>query len=340
MKTKLFFTFLLISMVFYSCNEEPSLPKPKKTNENNLMVKFDNIPEEAKGKQGVIMVYKGEDLYLTKSFALVEQNEVKAYLPEKEMYNIKAFIKNENETWAPDDEDNSGWYSSIGNVAVTQENPQINLMTLSWSYCETAENCSAGNMIDIVTCTITNPKATTSPYNPNDIIAVKISASDNGHTNISEVTLSLDGNKIATMSEPSYYHDINTKDLGEGKHTIKATAKNANGITATDEVDIYIEPAALGEAPEINNFSVPAEITQGDSTTISARIYDPDGEIKNAELYIDDQKFTFTDTLGSTYSRKWYTTDYQAGTYEIKVKAIDDDDNERTKRENIEITEQ
>jgi hypothetical protein len=85
------------------------------------------------------------------------------------------------------------------------------------------------------------------------------------------------------------------------------------------------------------------EIQKGDTTTISARIYDPDGEIKSADLYIDDQKFTFTDTLGfegNTYQREWGTTDYEVGIHEIKIIATDDDDNERTKRDNIEIIEE
>jgi hypothetical protein len=195
-------------------------------------------------------------------------------------------------------------------------------------------------MTTIINCEITQPTISTSPYEVNDIIKAKVNAYVNGHSNISKVTLSLDNNEITTMTEPAYYHDINTKDIETGKHVLKAVAEDGNGFTSSDEVVFYLEPEALGEAPEINIANLPSEVSQADSiAVINANISDADGEIINADLYIDDRKLPFTDTTGTTYQRDWHLTDYELGLHEIKVIAKDDDDNERTKRQNVTIIE-
>lgn len=334
MKAKLFLPVFFIAMIFYSCSEEPSLPKPKEEGEKNVTVKLENIPEKAKGKDGVLFIEKGDELYLTQTFFLEDDNEVKVYLPEKETYNISAFIKKENKDWSPDDEEQEGWYSSINNQFVSAENPQLFFMTDSWDPSE-----DQGDIIKLITCEIIEPTISTSPYEPNKIISVEIDGIDNSQSNISKVTLYMDGNEIKTMTEPGYYHDINTKDFEAGKHELKAEAENTEGFTATDQVDIYIAEKALGEAPKIENFNMDTEIVQGDSVTISANIYDPDGEIEKAELFIDDSKFSFTDTSGTNFIRGWHTSSVGLGLHEIKITATDNDDNKRTKRQNVTIIE-
>ena len=336
MKTKLFLSFLFITLVFfYSCDEN-NYPSPKNGNEKNLKVKLENIPNPAKGKDGVLFVFKGEELYLTQSFSLENDNMVSAYLPQKETYEITAFIKKENEEWNPNDQDNNGWYSSAANKSINAANPQLNLLTKEWTLGENIDSLEKTGMTYYINCDITSPSKG-EEFTTGDIIKTKITIGEKAHINISRVTLYMNGDEITTMTEPDYYHDINTKNFELGKHTIRAEAQIEDEFIAADEVEIYIEPEDLGKAPEININKPEAEVTHGDTVMISADIYDPDsdGEIISAELFVDDQKLAFTDTTGNTYMRNWGTVDYETGSHEIKIVAKDDNENVRTKKKNV-----
>jgi len=351
MKTKVFIFTLFLGLAFYACDDDISLPSPDTDSKKNVSIKLQNLPDEVKDKSGVIFVYKGEELYSNTSFKAKDESTVRIHMPQNQKCNIAAFIIQNGETWNPNkwrpdqwsqwtppEEYGTIWFAISNDLPmINSQQKQLDLMSKEWTVLN---NGGTGQLRQIINCNISAP-ADNSTFTINDIISVTVEAEDNSYSQIANVIIYLDGNEIANMENSTYYyHDINTTDLEKGKHTLLAEAENENSKIATDDITFYIESDDVGDPPHITINNISNQIVQGDSVLIEADINDPDGQITNATLLIDDNEFEFTDTVGTLYQYNWKTESYGLGMHEIKVTAKDNDDNQRMRRENVEVIDQ
>ncbi len=337
MKTRLFIILFFVSglLFYYSCSEKFPNPSPENISEGetNVSIQIQSLPDNAVGKNGVVVVMEDGKIYSNKLFTAEEGTQVTTYIPANKKYDIMLYILEEGE-WDPKEGFHSGWYAMVYNQEVTDQKPNLNFIAKNWG----TSFSSPGYLESIVYCNILEPDHG-DEYEAGNIINVEVSAGDNGSGQITELELFLDGSSIATMEDAPYYHDINTKDMGEGEHILKAVATNDNDISITDEVTFSIvKDASTAPTVYFYNLDNNEEIEQGKLQDIGIYVSD-DGEIKEAKLFIDGIEVNDFDEIDNYLEYSWKTENYDVGTHEIKATVTDNDNNQRSALLNVEITE-
>jgi len=77
------------------------------------------------------------------------------------------------------------------------------------------------------------------------------------------------------------------------------------------------------------------KIQFGDTVTITVQADDPDGDIVNVQIYIDDMNVGFSSN--SPYSYQWLTADEDTGIHIITAKAVDNSDSLTTDEISVKI---
>jgi len=160
------------------------------------------------------------------------------------------------------------------------------------------------------------------------MINVNVSASDN--VRVSKVELYLSNNLISTLSEAPYQFSVNTTSFSDGNYNLIAKAyDDAGNLGSSTAINIQIYNTIDLISPVINSISpVDGSKISGTKVSIIASSTDNIAVVKS-NLYIND-KVVSTSTNGSLiYS--WNLRKVSAGTYKIKVEAIDQAGNTTTK---------
>ena len=167
-----------------------------------------------------------------------------------------------------------------------------------------------------INITITSPKEGANIYGT----AVSISADVNkGYENtITKVEFYLNTTKIAEDTVAPYNATLDTTKYSDGSYTIKVTAYDVRGRSASQQISVNIKNT--DDPPSVTITSPQNNATVGGNVTIQASATDDRG-IQKVEFYIDNEK-KFTD-MGSPYSWVWDTSNYSVGQHTIKVIAYD-----------------
>ncbi len=164
---------------------------------------------------------------------------------------------------------------------------------------------------------------------------IKIYYSAGATGQVTDVWLYIDSLEIkhwTPNSNSGYeYYDWDYSSYAEGQHTIKAKVENLDGVTATDEISIYINlqlPYGYITSPSEN------DILSGNSVAFTVKAIDNGSGVYSIEYYIDDT-LVHTEILSypqgfQNYIEKTYyinTTKYVDGTHYIYAIIYDNSGN-------------
>ena len=88
------------------------------------------------------------------------------------------------------------------------------------------------------TCSISSPVAN-QEITKGETITISVTATDTDGT-ITEVQFFVDDVNVATVVSPPYNFEWNTNSESDGSHTLKATCKDNNNGTASDEITVVV----------------------------------------------------------------------------------------------------
>ncbi|MFP4547204.1 MAG: Ig-like domain-containing protein [Fidelibacterota bacterium] len=184
------------------------------------------------------------------------------------------------------------------------------------------------------TCSIIEPK-TNAEFELNEVITVKIEAGDSDGE-VEEVRFFLDDNLKGTDSEYPYEFTLETSNLLPGPYKIKAEAIDDNDDSEISEINIRIlAPVNKPPTCSITNPSSYSQFIRGDIINARAEAHDDDGNIEEVRFYIDENYRGTAKT--SPYQFDIETINMNAGSYRLKAKAIDDQNEVETSQINITI---
>ncbi len=185
-----------------------------------------------------------------------------------------------------------------------------------WQEWTLVDSCDAGgNQIPMVA--LTSPVDNAQLSESSDI-TIAANASDKDGT-IKQVEFFLNQQSIAVIDKAPY--QINWTTV-LGNHTISAVATDNENATQTDTVTISVISANENIAPTvaISSPTTDANVTEGDSVTISADAQDKDGSVTKVEFFVDNQ--LIATSTSAPFTAQWTAT---AGDYQITAKATDNE---------------
>jgi len=110
----------------------------------------------------------------------------------------------------------------------------ISLSTIFFNSCENSEEDSN----TAPTCSITSPDSG-SEIGQGETVTISVEAEDEDD-NLKEVRFYVDGSGVGSASSFPYSYDLETSDISEGNHTIKAKAIDENQASSEDKIQISI----------------------------------------------------------------------------------------------------
>ncbi len=137
---------------------------------------------------------------------------------------------------------------------------------------------------------------------------------------IASVSLSIDGSLLATDTVSPYTFSWDTRPYANGTHTVTATAKDKNGITAASSQTYLVDNVPDTIAPTIVIVSPQAGATVSGNLQIRVSTGDNVGVAK-VELYVDG-RLTATST-SAPFTTKWNTNRAAKGLHNLMCKAHD-----------------
>lgn len=156
-------------------------------------------------------------------------------------------------------------------------------------------------------------------YLPNDDIVVT-AVTSNQQSNIAEVELLLDGQTLATLSEPPYTTTL--PSVAPGVYTFEAIATDGNGnrfisprVAATVANHVNNPPSVTISAP-VDGASI--EYFDGRNITLRADASDSDGNIAKVEFFLNGSSVGFDKT--APFSVNW---EAQVGSHMLTAVATD-----------------
>lgn len=183
--------------------------------------------------------------------------------------------------------------------------------TYDTDFCFKTYGYDSGNVDPPVIC-ITAPE----PGYISDIVNFQATAtSDIG---IDVVCFYVDGQQIGQDSQSPYGTQLISTDFADGTHTLKATAFDTLGQTASDSVEFIFD----NNKPSIEITNPNENDILSGLIEIKANAKDQGSGIEKVEFYVDHT------WLGTDYSDPydnilWNTLDFSNGAHTIKVKAYD-----------------
>lgn len=172
------------------------------------------------------------------------------------------------------------------------------------------------------TCSITFP-ANNEEFEQGEMVRIIVDADDENGT-VSVVRFYVDGIGVGSSASFPFIFDLNTEGVDLGMHTIKAEARDDDGLKATDEVSIrIIESSEIDTVlVTILNPSENEEFEQGEIVGIYVDIDDQNGMVTEVRFYVND--FGVSSSAGFPYSYEWNTEGVDLGIYTIKAEARDE----------------
>ncbi len=330
MRSKKLFQVLLPMLVIgaMACQKDPK-PSPTKIEDaqKTISLFIDSVPEGTVGKNGAVFIVKDDRQYASQVFVAAHELELQVLGPDIPSFNIIAHISDDPE-WAPHDgiDRDKGWTSQISNVV---EN-DLDLLVNTW-----ATGGFTGSIAERVRCNFQSPVGNSS-YEKGDIINVSVTASDLKGGYIQGVEVFLDGDLLQSMEDAPDYLDINTNEVEQGKHVLRATATNGQGIKGQATTSFTINPAS-SSAPEVSfdNLLNGATVERGTYQTVRINAFD-DTELQDVSLAINNQVQANFQERPFIY--RWKTENYPVGITALRAEATDEDGNTRSKLINVEIT--
>jgi len=181
-----------------------------------------------------------------------------------------------------------------------------------------------------ITVTVSNTTADTAPpavslTTPADggtvsgVVSVAADASDN--VGVAAVEFYLDGVLKSTDTAAPYSWSWDTTGAANGIHTLKATARDAAGNSASTQMTVNVSnPAADTTAPAIEITSPANGASVGANVTVTVNATDNVG-VTRVELYVDG---VLTQASSSApFTMKWNARKAPAGAHTLQCKAYD-----------------
>ena len=173
------------------------------------------------------------------------------------------------------------------------------------------------------TCQITAPDNNTA-YTIGDLVQITVSAQDSDGL-VENVQFWANDEMLGETNLTPYFYNWQTADVGAGAYELKAIAIDDDGAEGEsvvvnitiDEVP-NVAPTCQITAPDDNTVYIVGDLVQ---ITVSAQ--DSDGLVENVQFYANDELLGETNL--TPYFYNWQTADVEAGAYELKAVAIDDD---------------
>ncbi|WP_419205811.1 Ig-like domain-containing protein [Photobacterium leiognathi] len=185
-----------------------------------------------------------------------------------------------------------------------------------WQEWTLVDSCDAGGN-QMPTVALTSPVDNAQLSESSDI-TIAANASDKDGA-IKQVEFFLNQQSIAVIDKAPY--QINWTTV-LGNHTITAVATDNENATQTDTVTVSVISANENIAPTvaISSPTTDANVTEGDSVTISANAQDKDGSVTKVEFFVDNQ--LIATSTSAPFTAQWTAT---AGNHQITAKATDNE---------------
>jgi len=167
-------------------------------------------------------------------------------------------------------------------------------------------------------------------------VSVQVTASDD--VGVESVSLSVEGTLLGTDTASPYTFSWDTTQVTNGSHTLKATAKDMAGNTATAQITVSVSnatPSNSGDnTPPTISIISPADGTTVGSKVVSVLVNATDNvAVSKVELYVDG-KLTNTSTT-APFTTKWNTRKASSGPHKLWTKAYDAAGNTATVTETV-----
>lgn len=129
-----------------------------------------------------------------------------------------------------------------------------------------------------------------------------------------------------------------TASVEDGNHTVTVQAVDDQGATANATVNVTVANEAAASAPTVEIVDPEPDATVNGTVVIQGNATDPDGTVTEVEVRIGESEWQ--NPRGTrTWGIEWDLSDFRPGTFDIQVRAHDDDGNTANATRTIQIEE-
>ena len=157
--------------------------------------------------------------------------------------------------------------------------------------------------------------------------SINVSANASDNVSVTKVEFIVDGAVVKTLSSSPYSATIDTLNLSDGNHTVKAKAYDAAGNSAESTTVNIIVDNIDSVPPSVSLTSPTAAAQLKDSVNLTASATD-NVAVAKVEFFYGTTKIGESTTL--PYSVNWDTTKVTDGSYSLTAKATDTSGNTTT----------
>jgi hypothetical protein len=156
-------------------------------------------------------------------------------------------------------------------------------------------------------------------------VSVTANASDPGG-GVTQVQFFVDGNSIGTDTNGAdgWTASWNTTTVGDGPHTVTATARDTINQTASDSNGVTVDNVPADSPPTVT-VTAPAEAAtvSGTAVSVTANASDPGGGVTQVQFFVDGNSIG-TDTNGADgWTATWNSTTVADGVHNVSATATD-----------------
>ncbi|HEY7381998.1 MAG TPA: Ig-like domain-containing protein [Gaiella sp.] len=156
-------------------------------------------------------------------------------------------------------------------------------------------------------------------------VSVTANASDPGG-GVTQVQFFVDGNSIGTDTNGAdgWTASWNTTTVGDGPHTVTATARDTINQTASDSNGVTVDNVPADSPPTVT-LTAPAEAAtvSGTAVSVTANASDPGGGVTQVQFFVDGNSIG-TDTNGADgWTATWNSTTVADGVHTVSATATD-----------------